>query len=108
LSNKETNLATRREFVLYWVGFLIVVSGAVLILMTISGVLLDILNSGCYYPIISPMMGVMQPSPPPQGVEVPYYCYNPMVAVIRFVFNLFAELIFSGAGAYMMLNGKKA
>jgi hypothetical protein len=36
-----------------------------------------------------------------------YYCYDPVVAVIRFVFYMLAELVVIGAGVYMMLNGKK-
>jgi hypothetical protein len=107
LSNKEERSATRREFLLYWAGFLIVVIGAVSILMTISGVLIDVLSSRCWYPIISPMMGVEQPPSPTQGVMIPNYCYNPMVAVIRFIFNLLAEFVLIGAGVYMLSNGKK-
>lgn len=107
LNDRENGKATRREFLLYWAGFLIIILGAVFILMTISGVLIDVLSSRCWYPIISPMMGVDQPPNPTQGVMVPNYCNNPMVAVIRFIFNLLAELVLIGAGTYMMLSGKK-
>ena len=107
MNDGEEGKATRREFLLYWAGFLIIVIGVVSVLMTISGVLTDVLSSRCWYPIISPMMGVNQPPRPAQGVMVPSYCYNPMVAVIRFIFNLLAELVLIGAGIYMMLGGKK-
>jgi hypothetical protein len=107
LNDREDDKATRREFLLYWAGFLIIVVGIVSILMTISGVMTDVLSSRCWYPIISPMMGVDQPPSPAQGVMVPSYCYNPMVAVIQFIFNLLAELVLIGAGTYMMLSGKK-
>jgi len=106
--SKDENAASRRQFLLYWVGFLVIVLGAVSILMTISGVLIDVLSYRCWYPILSPMMGVTQPPKPTQAVVVPYYCSSPMVAVVRFVFNLLAELVLVGAGVYMTLNGKRS
>jgi hypothetical protein len=57
LNDRDDGKATRREVLLYWAGFLIITLGAVSILMTISGVLIDVLSSRCWYPIISPMMG---------------------------------------------------
>jgi hypothetical protein len=53
------------------------------------------------------MLGVNEPPKPTQVTDMPYHCTNPAVAVVRFVFNLFAGLIVIGAGGYMMLNGKK-
>ena len=111
--SKEGEAASWREFLLFWVGFLIVVIGAVSILLTISGVLVDVLSYRCWYPVLSPLMGMSAPAQPAQsiaqpiGTPYPNYCYNPMVAVVRFVFNLLAELVLIGAGVYMMLNGKK-
>ena len=99
--------ASRREFLLYWAGFIVVVLGAIFILMTISNLLLDVLSYRCWYPIISPMLGVREPPTPSQVVGIPFYCVNPAVAVVRFVFNLLAGLIIVGTGSYMMLNGKK-
>jgi hypothetical protein len=107
LSGMEDDSTTRRELLLYWAGFLIIVLAVVSVLMTISGVLVDVMSYRCWYPILSPLMGVNQPPTPAQDVAMPYYCSNPMVAVIRFVFNLLAELVLIGAGAYMMLSGKK-
>jgi hypothetical protein len=105
--SRDTSTASRREFTLYWVGFLIVVLAAVSILMTISGVLIDVLSYRCWYPILSPLLGVNESTEPTQAIGVPYYCENPMVAVIRFVFNFLAGLVFVGAGFYMMMNGRK-
>jgi hypothetical protein len=103
----EVDIASRREFILYWAGFVILIVGAVSILMTISGLMVDVLSYRCWYPIVSPMLGVNEPPKPTQVTDMPYHCTNPAVAVVRFVFNLFAGLIVIGAGGYMMLNGKK-
>jgi len=100
----ETQSATKRAFLLYWAGVFVIAFSAASILMTIAGLMIDLLQPGCWYPIISPMIGVSQPSP---DATMPYYCTAPIAAVIRFVFRLFAELIFVGVGAYMMLNGRK-
>ncbi len=102
----EVGIASRREFILYWAGFVILILGAVSILMTISGLMVDVLSYRCWYPIVSPMLGVNEPPKPTQVTDMPY-CTNPAVAVVRFVFNLFSGLIVIGAGGYMMLNGKK-
>lgn len=83
------------------------VLGTIFILMTISGVLVDVLTYRCWYPVISPMLGIREPQTPTQVVGIPFYCVNPAVTVVRFVFNLLAGLIILGAGFYMMLNGKK-
>jgi hypothetical protein len=103
----EVDIASRREFILYWAGFVILIVGAVLILMTISGLMVDVLSYRCWYPIVSPMLGVNESPKPTQVTDMPYSCTNPAVAVVRFVFNLFAGLTVIGAGGYMMLNGKK-
>jgi hypothetical protein len=107
--SKENQIASWREFMLFWVGFSIVVIGVVCIMLTVSGVLVDVLGNRCWYPILSPLIGISQPPTPAQigTAQYSYYCYDPTVAVIRFVFNLLAELIVIGAGLYMMLNGKK-
>lgn len=104
---EENDSTSRREFLLYWAGFIVVVLGTIFILMTISGVLVDVLTYRCWYPVISPMLGIREPPTPTQVVGIPFYCVNPAVAVVRFVFNLLAGLIILGAGFYMMLNGKK-
>ena len=106
--SKDENAASRRQFLLYWVGFSVIVLGAVSILMTISRVLIDVLSYRCWYPILSPIMGVTQRPNATQAVMVPYNCSSPMVAVVRFVFNLIAELVLVGAGSYMTLNGKRS
>jgi hypothetical protein len=103
----EVGIASRGEFILYWGGFVILIVGAVFILMTISGLMVDVLSYRCWYPILSPMLGVNEPPKPTQVTDMPYYCTNLAVGVVRFVFNLFAGLIAIGAGGYMMLNGKK-
>ncbi len=100
-------MASRREFLLYWFGFLILVLGAISILMTMSGLMVDVLSYRCWYPVISPLLGINEPPTPTQGVHIPFYCVNPAVAIVRFVFNFLAGLIIVGAGFYMMLNGKK-
>lgn len=112
--SKEAAVASWRDFLLYWIGFIIIIVGVVSILLTIAGVLIDVLSFRCWYPILSPLMGISQPTKPMEinGTAVPnqyypYYCYDPVVAVVRFVFNLLAELVVIGAGAFMMLNGKK-
>jgi hypothetical protein len=98
---------SKREFLLYWAGFLVVVVAAVSILMTFSGLLLDVLSYRCWYPVISPLLGVSEPPKPTQIADMPYYCASPAEAVVRFVFNLLAGLVVLGAGFYMMINGKK-
>ncbi len=93
---------------LYWVGFIVLVLGSVSILMPISGLLVDVLSYPCWYPIISPLLGINLPPRPTQIANMPYYyCINPAVAVVRFVFRLLSALIVAGAGGYMMLSGKK-
>lgn len=51
------------------------------------------------------MLGVNEP--PLDKSNMMPYCVDPVMAVVRFVFNFLASLIIVGAGAYMMLNGKK-
>ena len=94
----------KRYFLLYWAGMFVVAFSIASILMTIAGLLIDLLQPGCWYPVISPLAGISEPSP---GVEMPHYCAAPVAAVIKFVFRLFAELVFVGVGGYMMLNGRK-
>jgi len=105
--SRDRDVAGRREFLLYWAGFLVVVLGSVSILMTISGLLVDVLSYRCWYPVVSPLFGITEPPKATQVVSMPFYCVNPAVAVVRFVFNLLGGLIVVGAGCYMMLNGKK-
>jgi hypothetical protein len=110
--SKESEVASWREFLLYWIGFVITVIGAVSVLLTFAGVLIDVLSYRCWYPVLSPLMGISQPTKPPEvnGVEMPYYpyyCSDPAIAVIRFVFNLLAELVVIGAGFFMILSGKR-
>jgi len=124
------------QFFLYWIGVFIVALSIVGVLLTISGLLVDILSTQCYFPYVSPMLGIREPpaqpanvtmfadpQPPPnrtmlpeQNVNTisnhpypyPYYCDgNPAVAVVRFVFKLLSALVFTGVGLYMMMNGKK-
>ena len=97
--------ASRREFALYWLGFLVLMIGSVSILMTISGLLVDVEGNRCWYPIISPMLGVREPPANPSNMMP--YCVDPVMAVVRFVFNFLASLVIAGAVGYMMLNGKK-
>ena len=99
--------ASRREFLLYWAGFLIVVLGVVLILISISGLLIDVLSYRCWYPVLSPLLGVQEPPNPTRAPSISFYCENPAIGIVRFVFNLLTALIFAAAGLYMMLNGKK-
>ena len=101
------DVANKRQFALYWAGFLIVVVSSVAILMSISGVLVDVLSYRCWYPIISPLLGISEPPQPIQGPNMPVYCGNPAIAVVRFIFNFLSSLIFAGAGVFMMWNGKK-
>jgi hypothetical protein len=89
------------------VGFFIVILGSISILMTISGLLIEVLSYRCWYPVLSPLFGLSEPPKSTQVADMLVYCANPAVAVVRFVFNFLAGLIFVGAGAYMMLNGKK-
>ena len=83
------------------------VVAAVSVLMTFSGLLVDVLSYRCWYPLISSLLGVTEPSKSTQIACMPFYCANPVVAVVRFVFNLLADLVVLGAGVYMMMNGKK-
>lgn len=78
--------------------------GSVVSLMTISGLLIDAVSYRCWYPIISPMLGLKEPV---ASAEILPYCIDPVIAVVRFVFNFLSSLVVSGAGIYMMLNGKK-
>jgi hypothetical protein len=129
----DKNVSSRREFLLYWLGLFVVAFSFVSILLSISGLVTNIINTQCYYPYISPMLGIKEPQSPPSpiasfaippnatvtgvqtGYEVrngpmmPYpYCGGNLAAyVIQFVFSLLASLIFVGVGVYMMLNGKK-
>ncbi len=106
----KSDIASRREFLLYWVGFTILIVGAVSFLLSLSSLMVDVLSYRCWYPVLSPLLGVSEPSKPTQIANMPnmpYYCANPAVAVVRFVFNLLATLVVSGAGGYMMLNGRK-
>lgn len=105
--SQATDTAKMRQFILYWAGFLIVAVSSVAILLSISGVLIDALSYRCWYPIISPLLGISEPPTPSQIPNMPVYCANPAIAVVRFIFNFLAGLVFAAAGAYMMLNGKK-
>ncbi len=100
-------MASRREFLLYWAGFLVVVLGSVSILMTVSGLLVDVLSYNCWYPIVSPLFGINKPPTVTQTASMLFHCANPAVAAVRFVFNLLSGLLVLGAGFYMMLNGEK-
>ena len=126
--------ASRREFLLYWVGLFVVALAVVSIFISITNLVANVLSYNCYIPVVSGMLGI--PPPPPTPVTNPvtvtssttftnvtmpnsgvnqqlppyeYYCTNPIipVAVLTFVFNLLSSLVFIGVGAYMMLNGKK-
>jgi hypothetical protein len=128
------NEASRREFLLYWVGLFVVALAVVSIFISITNLVANVLSYNCYIPVVSGMLGI--PAPPPTPVTNPvtvtssttfanatmlndgirqqlppyeYYCTNPIipVAVLTFVFNLLSSLVFIGVGAYMMLNGKK-
>ena len=96
--------ATNREFLLYWAGIVVLALSGAAVLMTISGLIIDVLHSGCWYPVLSPMLGVERPTP---YSPYPSYCPSPVVAVIRFVFTFLADLIFAGVAAYMALNGRR-
>jgi hypothetical protein len=102
-----SDVTNRRQFLLYWLGFLIVILGSVAVLMTVSGLLIEVLNYRCWYPVLSPLLGLSEPPKPTQISQMPVYCVNPAVAVVRFAFNFLAELVLVGAGVYMMINGKK-
>jgi hypothetical protein len=102
-----SDLASKREFFLYWAGFVIVVVSSVSVLLSLSGVLTDVLSYRCWYPILSPLLGMSEPLQPTQAPNMQLYCGNPAVSVVRFIFNFLSGLIFAGAGGYMMLNGKK-
>jgi hypothetical protein len=123
--------ASRREFLLYWVGLFVVALAVVSIFISISNLVANVLSYNCYIPVVSGMLGIPPPPPitkpitvtsttfanvtmPNNGVaqQLPpyeYYCTNPFipVAILTFVFNLLSSLVFIGVGAYMMLNGKK-
>lgn len=133
----ERGRGSNREFLLYWAGFLISVVSVIFLIMTVSGLLVNVLSMGCYYPYIGEMLGMSKsfplaqstnatmsanPQPPlnrtmtPEestGVSIayptPYYypCGNPIVAIIQFVFSLLSALAGVGAGLYMMMSGKK-
>ena len=125
----EKTVASRREFFLYWAGIFVVAFSFVSILLTFSGLITNILSTNCYFPYVSPMLGVTQPTAtqtvvtsitvtsvngtqpilPEQVYPPPYqYCYgSPIAAVVQFTFQLLSSLIFTGVGAYMILNGKK-
>jgi hypothetical protein len=125
--------ASRREFLLYWVGLFVVALAVVSIFFSLSNLVASVLSYNCYIPIVSGMLGIPAPQPvtnaatvtasttfgndtiPNNGIrqQLPpypyYYCRNPYVpvAILTFVFNLLGTLVFVGVGAYMMLNGKK-
>jgi hypothetical protein len=128
--------ASRREFLLYWAGLFVVAFAVVSIFISISNLVANVLSYNCYVPIVSGMLGIPPPQPITNAVTVtssatfingtvpnnfgnqqlpqtpypyPYYCTNQYVpvAILTFVFNLLGSLIFTGVGAYMMLNGKK-
>ncbi len=105
--SQAPSTGSMRQFILYWAGFLIVVGSLVAILLSISGVLVDALSYRCWYPILSPLLGINEPPQPSQIPNMPFYCSNPAIAVVRFVFNFLASLVSGGAGAYMMWSGKK-
>jgi hypothetical protein len=124
--------ASQREFLLYWVGLFVVALAVVSIFISASNLVASALSYNCYIPIVSGMLGVPTPQPLTNSVTIrstatfinatlpnnfgnpelppyPYYCRNPYVpaAIITFMFNLLACLVFVGVGAFMMLNGKK-
>ena len=125
------NEASRREFLLYWVGLFVVALSVVSIFISISSLVSSVLSFNCYIPGASGMLGippppatnaitvttattVTNPTIPNNGTiqQVPpyeYYCTNPIipVTILTFVFNLLSSLVFTGVGAYMMMNGKK-
>ncbi len=126
----EKSESSRREFLLYWIGLLVVAISFVGILLTISGLIVNVLTTQCYIPYISPMLGVTTSSPQPMPIEpnatttnqssggpyvntmypnpYPYYCGGNLAAyTISFIFNLLSAFIFIAVGCYMMLNGKK-
>jgi len=125
LATKERT--SNREFLLYWAGVFVIALAIVSVMLMTSGLVTDILSTQCYFPYISPMLGVPEPSvatttvirnatdsgggvitSPEMPHPYPYYCYgNPVVAVIQFTFKLLSSLIFIGVGAYMIQNGKR-
>ncbi len=53
------------------------------------------------------MLGINRPLEGTQVAALPiYYCVNPAVAIVSFVFRFMSVLIVAGAGVYLMLNGK--
>jgi len=127
------NEASRREFLLYWIGLFVVALAVVSIFISITSLVANVLSYNCYIPVVSGMLGI---PPPPRPLTNPvtvmssttfanvtmpnngiaqqlppyeYYCSNPIipVAILTFVFNLLSSFVFIGVGAYMMLNGKK-
>lgn len=131
MSGSETS---RREFLLYWVGLFVVAFAVVSIFISISNLVANVLSNNCYIPVVSGLLGIPPPPPVTNAVTItssttvgnvtmpnnfgnqqlppypyPYYCTNSYVpvAILTFVFNLLASLVFIGVGAYMMLNGKK-
>jgi hypothetical protein len=83
-----------------------VVAGVIAVLMTTSGLLIDILGCRCGYPILPPLLGVSQPPLHTEAAMIPYYCMNSAVVIVRFVFNLLGSLVVAGAGFCMILNGR--
>lgn len=125
------NEASRREFLLYWVGLFVVALSIVSIFVSMSNLVSNVLSYNCYIPVVSGMLGIPPPpvtnaitvtaattvtnaTLPNNGVTqqwppYEYYCTNPIipVSILTFVFDLLSSLLFTGVGAYMMLNGKK-
>lgn len=97
-------VASRREFFLYWAGVLILAFSVTSILMSTSELLIDTLSYRCWYPILSPLLGVSEPR---QDMIMPVYCANPAVAIVRFMFSFLSELIFVGVGTYMIMSGRR-
>ena len=56
--------ATSREFFLYWVGVVVIAFSIVSVLLTISGLVTDVLSTQCYFPYVSSMLGVKEPPQP--------------------------------------------
>lgn len=55
--------ASRREFLLYWVGLFVVALAVVSIFISISNLVANVLSYNCYIPVVSGMLGI--PPPPP-------------------------------------------
>lgn len=83
------------------------VFGGIGVLMTISGLLVGVLGYRCPYPVPLPMSDMSEHSQPTQLANMPIYCGNPTVIVVKFVFEILSVLVLSGAGLYMMMSGKK-